>query len=65
MPVASDWLIMMVRSLQISCFIVFNNLVEMPSLPQLGLGFKLSNMFMVVPSYIFWNVKLFNIGLCR
>ena len=35
MPVASDRLIMMVRGLQISWFIVFNNLVEMPSLPQL------------------------------
>ena len=56
---------MMVRVLQISCFFAFNNLVEMPSLPQLGLGFKLSNMFMVGPSEIGLNVKLCNIGLCR
>ena len=56
---------MMVRGLQISCFIGFNNLVETPSLPQLGLGFKLSNMFMIVPSEIGLNMKLCNIGLCR
>ena len=53
------------KGLQISCFIAFNNLVEMPSLPQLGLFFKLSNIFMVVPSEIGLNVKLCNIGLCR
>ena len=56
---------MMVRGLQISCFIAFNNLMEMPSLPQLDLGFKLSDMFMVVPSEIGLNVKLCNIRLCR
>ena len=56
---------MMVRGLQISCFIVLNNFVEMPSLPQLGLGFKLSNMFMVVPSEIGLNVELCNIRFCR
>ena len=56
---------MMVKGLQISCFIAFNNLVEMPSLPQLGLRFKLSNIFMVVPSAIGLNVKLCNIGFCR
>ena len=55
---------MMVRGLQISCFIAFNNLVEMPSLPQLDLGFKLSNMLMVVPSEIGLNVKLCNISDC-
>ena len=48
-----------------SCFIAFNNLVEMPSLPQLGLRVKLFNMFMVVPSEIGLNVKLCNIGFCR
>ena len=55
----------MMVSLQISCFIAFNNFVEMPSLSQLGLGFKLSNMFTVVPSEIGLNVKLCNIGLYR
>ena len=48
-----------------SCFIAFNNLVEMPSLLQLGLRFKLSNMFMIVPSEIGLYVKLCNIGFCR
>ena len=44
---------------------VFNNVVEMPSYPQLGFGLRLLRISIVVSSVISSNVKLYIDGLSK
>ena len=63
--VDSVWLTMRVGDLQMSSVYVFNNLVDIPSHPQLGFDLRLLRIAIIVSSVVSSNVKLYIVGLSK